>query len=311
MELEHERYVSEYAEFEAALDVYENEPSLDVTVHDVVNSPSPNSLADVWAASGSSSSSWWAPKSQLPFQETVPLAESNYLRLYTESPREPQPSSCLDALAGASGNRFRLVIKGLKKLVAQGNSSTALVEYAEELWVQYKTANDKDGGDEFYKILNVAIIDDDESDLRCLMPLLRALTLHISWNPLSLPSTSSVLQTFRGSMLSQAQYDAVEEGSTYRIAMFAASSVSLRIARTFRRGDSTVMVKFQIPSSCVNAGRINIKYKKNLDEREYLLPPYTVVVLKSKTVDSDGQWLNFRVAEDNFQHSLFLPSIFV
>jgi len=249
------------------------------------------------------------------------LAKSSFLRLYGEAAKRPSADECHSASLGVPG--LEKTAAELCKLMAQNDK--ALETYAVKLWARLPGT---EGGDYFYKLLNDAVIADDPVRLRPLIPLARVLN-----NVLNEYRPRSEVKTYRGSRLSLEQFEAIQVGHFYRVAMFVASSERRNVAERFlehREGDFQVLVEISIPQGCFNAGFLGVEFWKE-NEHEYLTPPYTVVEIvekkqaacspilpsgrgvglqKSKARRCSGKaTLVVRVAKDNMKHRLDLASI--
>ena len=103
--------------------------------------------------------------------------------------------------------------------------------------------------------------------------------------------------TYRG--IWRAVLPDIEIGETFRIANWIWTSASKNIAGRFLQNfddDDQLMVEFHIKEGCYNAGRIN-KFGESVypNEKETLIPPYTVV----KLLDKESDYAILEVAKDN------------
>jgi len=224
---------------------------------------------------------------------------SAFLELYSR--RSPRPTS-LDCYYALRGN---YALEGAATDFARlpPGDIDALNRYSIKLWVCLRGREKDRGGIEFYKILNDAVIADDVRALRPLIPIARVLTSIITDS--SLPHE---VTTYRGSRMSVEQFEALLVGREYRVAMFVASSVQLRVAQRFASDGAGIIVEFRIPTACCNAGFLGVEHLKQ-DECEFLMAPYSVVEIEKKTTHGTFWRLTVRVAKDKREHSLGLESI--
>lgn len=229
-----------------------------------------------------------------------PLGASAFLGLYAASLVKPTARDCLVAIGSAAAlEDVSLALAGLP-----ANDSDALDRYCVKLWAILKGASQEKGGKDFYKLLNDAVIADDPDELRRMMPIARVLNkILVSY----FPPTDVV--TFRGSQLKEEQLADLQVGSSYRVAMFVASSLDFDVAERFVRFEpGRIIVELSIPKECHNAGFLGVEFYPE-QEREYLMPPYTAIQVLGKGQFREYVLLKVRVYKDNKQASLELPSI--
>ena len=90
----------------------------------------------------------------------------------------------------------------------------------------------------------------------------------------------------------------VEVGQTFRVVNWMWTSESLSIAKhlSANNGRNQVIVKCNIKKGCFNAGKINeFGQSASEHEKETVIPPYTVVTLKSRDID----YITVDIAKDN------------
>lgn len=233
------------------------------------------------------------------------LCNSSFLKLYAAAPRKPTAQNCLLALG--SSPDFENVVSALSALpVAQPQ---ALDAYVVKLWAILKGRDKEKDGKDFYKLLNDAVIADDEARLRLMMPIARLLTnILVSYYP------STGLVTWRGSQMSLEHLGEMYVGADYRVAMFVASSLDFEVAERFVHFEANrVIVELNIPQECNNAGFLGVEFFPE-QEREYLMPPYTAVQVlgkrRHKSIFGVQYWiLSLRVHKDNMEAPASLESI--
>lgn len=228
--------------------------------------------------------------------------------MYTEAKARPSVQDCIHALNSRSGNcrlcgdrSFHRTRQTLKDLRHERGSFEELQDYAVDLWINLATTDRSEGGKAFYKEVNKALAHDCGKCLKKLMPLIRCITRRIDDGR---PSDS--LRTYRGSKLSLKDTCTIQCGEWYRVPLFLASSASRSVAKGF--SEEGVTVELKIPRGCRNVADL---HEDNLDEREYVLPPYTAVFIVEKKLNDDGAWIVVEVAKDNRQHDLDLPICFL
>ena len=105
--------------------------------------------------------------------------------------------------------------------------------------------------------------------------------------------------TYRG--ISKKILPGIKVGDTFRIANWAWTSESKTISKRFasQYGEDQLIVEFCIKKGWHNAGRIyKIGESCYAYEKETLIPPYTVLTLKSRTKN----YAVWEVAKDNKGH---------
>mmetsp|Transcript_93083 Transcript_93083/g.164592 ORF Transcript_93083/g.164592 Transcript_93083/m.164592 type:complete len:385 (+) Transcript_93083:42-1196(+) len=228
------------------------------------------------------------------------LSSSSYLKLYSATPQKPTAKNCL--LAVGTSPDLEDVASGISALPVDDPS--ALDAYIVKLWAKFKGKDKAKGGVDFYKLLNDAVIDDDEERLKMMMPIARVLN-NILVN--YFPQRDTV--TWRGSQMTQEQFAEISVGANYRVAMFLASSLDFGVAERFVRFEpGRVIVKLCIPRECHNIGYLGIEMFDE-QELEYLMPPYTAVGIVSKSRHREYFLLTVRVHKDNKRAPLDLSSI--
>jgi len=231
---------------------------------------------------------------------TQTLGTSHFLNLYKEAPSRPTVRDCMRAIRDCG--YLERVHRDLAKL--KSRDSTELRNYAVKLWACLRGCDKKHGGEHFYKLLNNAVIQDDATSLRAMMPLARLLNAVL----VKYAAPTDVI-SYRGSSMTTEQYQDIQVGCTYRVAMFVASSVDRGVAERFVVFEpGRIMVELWIPRRCHNAGYLGVEFWKE-NEREFLMPPYTVVEAVKKDVAGPYRRLVVRVAYDNKEHDVDMPSI--
>ena len=106
--------------------------------------------------------------------------------------------------------------------------------------------------------------------------------------------------TYKGTW--RAVLPGIEIGETFRVFKWISASENKDVAYKFLQNfddDDQLIVEFHIKEGCYNAGRIN-KFGESIypNEKETLIPPYTVLTLISKEED----YAVLEVAKDNNDH---------
>lgn len=228
------------------------------------------------------------------------LSVSAFLKLYMAAPEKPTAQDCLQAIGTSSD--LEDVVTALSALPP--NDACALDAYVVKLWAILKGKDEKKGGEKFYKFLNNAVIKDDARSLQMMMPIARVLNkILVNYFP---PYN---VVTWRGSRMTPAQLRNLNVQGHYRVAMFVASSLDFDVAERFVVYEpGKVIVQFQIPQECHNAGFLGVEFFPE-QEREYLMPPYTAVEVVGKGTIKEYKLLTVRVYKDNKAAPADLPSI--
>jgi len=150
-----------------------------------------------------------------------------------------------------------------------------------------------------YKKLNNAIIEDVDRRLEEWAWFIRALNLFAVGKP-----DPQKMRLYRGSVMSKEDFDKIKKGMSYRLKMVVAMSEEEAVARKFMaRKESegqgpAYFVTFKAPANCWNLSPL---LDKNLSaspqEKERLLPPYTVVTCTEK--NEKERKLVYEIAPDN------------
>ncbi|MCJ1405882.1 hypothetical protein MMC11_009112 [Xylographa trunciseda] len=123
-----------------------------------------------------------------------------------------------------------------------------------------------------YQTLSSALVSDDESRLQPWMSLM-CLTKQFAFEH---PTTEDIW-TYRGSKISDTQFEALRVHAVYRDPKFVSTSISRDIAEKFQE---TYMCEYKIRRGCTNA--VAVKFSRYTYEMEVLLPPYTPLLVIEK-----------------------------
>jgi len=189
------------------------------------------------------------------------ILDSKYLKLYDQTTRTPSHNQVKTGLKGLSDKAFVNEYRQIQKKHPGWKAARVCVT----CWTKESP--------KFYGELK-RVITYDTDELKHWISFIRALT-----SALVLQSPSK-MKTYRGSKMTRGDYNKLTVGQYIRIPYFVATSKSRSVAKKFKK--SPWCWEFHIPKNCPNARDIS-KFSRNPDEREVLLPPYTLVKIKSKT----------------------------
>jgi len=114
------------------------------------------------------------------------------------------------------------------------------------------------------------------------------------------------LTCYRKSDLTKEQYDKINPGNVYRIAMYTATSTDEEFVKKWYRNSGKYYFKFNVPKDSYNACCLT-PYSYHSVENEVLMPPYSTILIKEKTDDG------YIIADivDNKDYPTSLPTIIV
>jgi len=129
-----------------------------------------------------------------------------------------------------------------------------------------------------YSQINEALISDDENLLKKYMPLIRAINKYIV-HPME-----KKMNSYRGSQLTQKQFEAYVPNKVYRSPMYVSSSTDREAAISFKAKKLTTLITYNIPKGVYNGREIS-KFSFFPHEKELLFPPYTAFKVKKIIVN--------------------------
>jgi len=188
------------------------------------------------------------------------ILDSKYLKLYDQTPRTPSHENVISGLNGLSDKDFVNTYIQIQKTHPGWVADLVCVT----CWTLESPR--------FYGALKIAITYDTD-ELKHWIAFIRALT-----SALVLQFPHEMI-TYRGSKMTQEDYNKLSVGQYFRIPYFVATSLSPSVAEIFKK--SPWCWEFHIPEGCPNA--CDISQYSAYDEGEVLLPPYTLVKILSKT----------------------------
>eukprot|EP01084_Bolivina_argentea_P289790 497683_1 len=151
---------------------------------------------------------------------------------------------------------------------------------------------------ELYKDINDALYTDNKNKIIKYLPIIRGINLVL------VKPTNKQMITYRGSKMTDTQFERYKIGFIFRCPAIGATSTSKTKARSFK---SKYMIKFIIPRNCWNAANIS-KYSQFPNEKEILLPSYTA--FKVLNIDINRKQIMVQVL-DNKIISTNVPSVFI
>ena len=117
---------------------------------------------------------------------------------------------------------------------------------------------------------------DDKLGLEKFMPIIHGLTQYLDSNRIS-----QNLVTWRGSKLTDRQFEVFDVGKVYQVPSFIATSVDKRVAQAFASWGSGKIICFEVPKGS-HAADIS-KHSNHQVEEEILLDSYTWLKVINKT----------------------------
>lgn len=176
------------------------------------------------------------------------------------------------------------VITGLKQIhvsYAEYFEKECLPGYdLSEACVRYYTGD-------YYRELNRAIQDDDDSKLKLYMPLIRSMNEYLANHP-----TKEEMIVYRSSKLNEKQLTAFKKnkGRLFRHGMIVSTSKSAQVAAGW---PGKCIVKYIIAKGCLNARDVE-SISLHKDEKEVTLPAYTAVeVIYYSSNGADKEYSQF------------------
>eukprot|EP01084_Bolivina_argentea_P175982 304617_1 len=123
---------------------------------------------------------------------------------------------------------------------------------------------------QIYKYLQNCLIYDDKTGLELSMLIIRCINNVINNYP-----TEKQLIGYRGSKMNAKEFNKFELNEERRIAMYVPCSMNKTIAKMFI-GRGNVLITIVIPKGCLNAAVIPNPMSMFPNEKEILIPPYSV-----------------------------------
>lgn len=192
-----------------------------------------------------------------PFEWTRPKADfqsSNFRKIYEAFPKlyvnEKAVRDCLPYSIQLQWDKFPPHFKVEEKCV--------------RVWTM---------GSSIYPTLTQALYQDNEHIIKQYIALIRGINLF-----LVTPTLRDYI-TYRGSHMSNKQFNVYKVGNIYRAPAFAATSENEGVAEGFK---SVYSIKFRIPKNCWNAAPIS-HVSACPGENEVLLPAYSAFKVLSKS----------------------------
>jgi hypothetical protein len=218
------------------------------------------------------------------------LANSNFLKFYDVTPRQPDALEVIKHLGevthASQVEAFRTLFRESR---AHSEASDERAAYAAvKHWSGNSTTDPGCPGADvelppedarmyppLFKAVNRALITDDVDKLPHFTWFIRALNSHLTN---TLHSPQRCLTTWRGSKMDSEQAAMLVEGTVVRPCMYVASSLDRNVAEIFC-GEARNLLKLNVPSGCRNASVIS-RYARVQDEKEVLVPPYSPMLVK-------------------------------
>ena len=218
--------------------------------------------------------------------------ESNFLKIYDETPKKQTIKSVLKGLKQLQNQKFYLkfqevsVCETIKPTTDSDNKSD--INTNDDSKEEKKScANDKglSVGDtavycwtlqepKFYGTLKGILINDNNlNDLKSWMPFIRALN-----NELNCQNPSKMI-TYRGSRMSLKDINIFKKGYIYRIPYYVATTKDKNVATNWN--GHTYIIEYHIKQGCPNAQLLKLSAFEY--EKEVLLPPYSALKVIDKT----------------------------
>jgi len=149
-----------------------------------------------------------------------------------------------------------------------------------------------------YRKLNQSLYEDNDHNLKKLMPLISAMNQYIKSHP-----TEKEMRCYRGSSMTHKQFGHYKKGNIYRAPAFAAMTRDVELSQHFKKNANITMI-FEVPKNCHNAAKIgHINVWK---EDEVLSQPFTAF----KVLDKGKDWVHCQMLNNRKQRD-DLESIFI